>query len=669
MKKYLIFSCLYLIFNVSYAQNSLPGVTIRNISGQEISFKEAVNIKDTAVIVSFWATWCLPCIKELETISQQYQKRQNVMPFKMMAISIDDARTASRVKPFVAGKSWPFDVYLDENNDLKRALNINDVPHNMVIKNGQVVYEHNGYIPGNEELLFSHLKDSKNNSQEGRLSGSFETYSQIYQNDKKISAIVPQDKVGSNNYLKLDYTYKQFTAGVQFEGYLPTIVGFPFQTNASKLINKYFKYTANKFSVQVGDFYEQFGSGLVFRAWENRQIGINNALEGVNIHVQPAAFLKIKALYGKPRNVLDYANANIRGTDAEIDVLQLLNNSDNSKTKVLLGGSYVSRFQTYTGPDANFPATVNNTAIRLSINNNSTSFYTEYVHKSKDPHDVNFYNFGTGKAFLLNGSFSKEGLGLNLTYRAMQNMDFRGTREAFGVQLPVNYIPSLSKQHDYLTTNIYVYNPQAWSETGGQAELFYNFKEGTYLGGKFGSKISVSYSQFRNLKDLDNLFSIGKEKYFEDLSIEWKKKWNEKWSAVFSYHNIYYNKGVIIGGGNDIVTSNIFVLNTTHQYSEKNAVRFELQHLSTADDLGNWASALSEFSFAPKWSFYVSDLYNYGKTDIHYITLGSTFTKGANRLNISYGRQREGLFCVGGVCRFVPASSGFTIALISNFNN
>src|SRR5215208_6798408 len=110
---------------------------------------------------------------------------------------------------------------------------------------------------------------------DGHFSGSFESYTQFYQRDEKINAILPQDPVGSNNYLKLDYNYKQFSAGIQFEAYLPSTAGFPFILNQSKLVHKYFKYTGKSFSVQVGDFYEQFGSGLVFRSWENRQIGIN----------------------------------------------------------------------------------------------------------------------------------------------------------------------------------------------------------------------------------------------------------------------------------------------------------------------------------------------------------------------------------------------------------
>ena len=143
---------------VSAKSQDLPNVKIKTLSGEEISFTRIGNIPDTAIIVSLWATWCVPCIQELETISDQYEERQKETPFKLLAISIDDARTSKRVKPFVKGKGWPFEIYLDVNSDLKRALNINDVPHVLVIKNGKIVYQHNGYVAGNEVELFEKIK-------------------------------------------------------------------------------------------------------------------------------------------------------------------------------------------------------------------------------------------------------------------------------------------------------------------------------------------------------------------------------------------------------------------------------------------------------------------------------------------------------------------------------
>jgi thiol-disulfide isomerase/thioredoxin len=148
----------FLIYITSSAQNSLPDTKIKSLQGNEVMFNSFGNTRDTAVIISFWATWCIPCIQELNTIHDQYEDRQKETPFRFIAISIDDARTMQKVKPFVAGKGWPYEIYLDVNSDLKRALNIIDVPHILIIKNGKIVYQHNGYVNGNEEELFEMLK-------------------------------------------------------------------------------------------------------------------------------------------------------------------------------------------------------------------------------------------------------------------------------------------------------------------------------------------------------------------------------------------------------------------------------------------------------------------------------------------------------------------------------
>ncbi len=498
----------------------------------------------------------------------------------------------------------------------------------------------------------------------GHLSGSFESYTQFYQPDMKINAILPQDRVGANNFLKLDYSNKNFSAGVQFESYLPSIAGFPFNINESKLINRYFKYTAKKFSVQVGDFYEQFGSGLVFRSWENRQIGINNAIEGVNIQASPLHFIKIKAIAGRQRKIFSHANSTVRGADIEFD-LSGIKKDASPKTRIAAGFSYVTRYQQYTGPEPDFPSTVKAAAARIDINGQAASLAIEYVHKGKDPSALNFMNMATGRALLINGSYAKKNVGITLSVRSINNMDFRGERDAIGTEVPVNFIPALTKQHDYLTTNIYVYNAQALGEIGGQVDLFYNLKGNNNKPSRF----SLNLSQYRSPSNPDAIISVSNNKYFQDFSVDWKKKWSSKWHTTLAYHNIFYNKSVVEGGIYENIKANTIVLNALYKYSPLKSLRFELQSLFTKQDNGNWFAAVTEFGFAPNWSFYASDLYNYGITKTHYPTLGGSYTNKGSRFSLSYGRQRAGLFCVGGICRFVPAATAVTATLTTSFNN
>jgi thiol-disulfide isomerase/thioredoxin len=150
---------LFLTSQSSFSQESLPSIKIKSISGKEINFSEIAKAsKDTLLVVSFWATWCIPCVAELDNISDEIKEKQAIKPFKFIGIAIDDSRTAQRVKPFVKGKGWQFDVYTDVNSDLKRALNVTDVPHVLIIKNNKIVYRHTGYIAGEEDNLYEKIK-------------------------------------------------------------------------------------------------------------------------------------------------------------------------------------------------------------------------------------------------------------------------------------------------------------------------------------------------------------------------------------------------------------------------------------------------------------------------------------------------------------------------------
>ena len=134
------------------AQNALPDVQLTNLDGKSVSIQEMS--KDKVLVYSFWATWCVPCINELDAIAEEYEDLQDDFDFELVAISIDDARGKSRVKPMVNGKGWEYEILLDTNQKLKRALNISSVPYVIIVKNGKIVYTHSGYTPGSEEELY-----------------------------------------------------------------------------------------------------------------------------------------------------------------------------------------------------------------------------------------------------------------------------------------------------------------------------------------------------------------------------------------------------------------------------------------------------------------------------------------------------------------------------------
>jgi cytochrome c biogenesis protein CcmG, thiol:disulfide interchange protein DsbE len=158
LKKNILLLLLLIGIKLGFAQNSLPPIKIKSIKGTEIAFNDLFANKDTITIVSFWATWCGPCIKELDAFSEQLEPWQKELPIRLIGISVDDSRTSSKVKSFVKGRGWDFPVYQDVNNDLKRAFNIPNVPHTIAIKNGKILFQTDGYIVGNEEEIIEKIK-------------------------------------------------------------------------------------------------------------------------------------------------------------------------------------------------------------------------------------------------------------------------------------------------------------------------------------------------------------------------------------------------------------------------------------------------------------------------------------------------------------------------------
>lgn len=137
----------------------MPNIELNAISGESVNLSTDFNEVDKLYVFSFWATWCAPCINELEAIHKKYATWKESLNVEIIAVSIDDSKTQKRVKPFLKGKGWTYNVLLDSNQELKRALSIVNVPYTIVVKNSKIVYVSNGYSQGSEEELFNKLKE------------------------------------------------------------------------------------------------------------------------------------------------------------------------------------------------------------------------------------------------------------------------------------------------------------------------------------------------------------------------------------------------------------------------------------------------------------------------------------------------------------------------------
>ncbi|CAM4075306.1 MULTISPECIES: TlpA family protein disulfide reductase [Flavobacterium] len=155
MNKFLLF--ILFTANISLAQQDFPKITLKNLNNQNINTSD-FNKNDRLYVYSFWATWCAPCIQELESISDVYDDWKSELDLEIIAVATDDSRTEKRVKPMINGKGWEYTFLLDTNQDLKRKLSIANIPYLVVVKNGKIVYIQNGHTPGAEDELLETLK-------------------------------------------------------------------------------------------------------------------------------------------------------------------------------------------------------------------------------------------------------------------------------------------------------------------------------------------------------------------------------------------------------------------------------------------------------------------------------------------------------------------------------
>ncbi len=160
MKKCILLMMLFVSF-YGMSQKNLPSLDVKTLDGSTKNLVSTYNEKDKLYVFAFWATWCAPCIEELDAINEVYEDWKTQLPVEVIAVSLDDARTEKRVKPLVNGKGWEYTILLDNNQALKRALGISNPPYLVIVKNGAILFTQNGHTPGSEAELLEKLKSLK----------------------------------------------------------------------------------------------------------------------------------------------------------------------------------------------------------------------------------------------------------------------------------------------------------------------------------------------------------------------------------------------------------------------------------------------------------------------------------------------------------------------------
>ena len=541
----------------------------------------------------------------------------------------------------------------------------------------------------------------------GYVTGSLESNNNVYVEDianNFYPSQQPQLKDGNifatNNYLKVDYYKDRLSAGMQMEGYFPSLVGFPVAENRMSLSNLYVSWKDKSYSVTAGSFYEQFGSGLLFRSWEDRMLGLNNSMLGARATYNWGEKLAVKAFWGIPRlgkiddnsAMMGYegsffglglSKVNVAGADLSVSLSELLSLEG---LALSIEGSVISKHEEMPEQLAAADCRENNMGWSGRVNFDMDGFFVkgEYVDAGRQivsvPAAMNGRKAEKGNAQLVEFGYNGRGLGLTVTGRRMDRMNqkiynYTGTNPGYGSAANMlSYRPAMSTQYTYMLTTLNPYAPEIGDkvvkagEYGGQIDAFYNFRRGTKIGGKRGMKVHANFSTWYSLNSDGGMKHEvkGESLLFRDFSFDVEKQWTKKFKSVLLYSVQNYNKHHEMTG-RYIGLSHIVVADLLYKWTPKLSSRLELQYLATDDDQGDWMAGLLEVNLAPHWSVFASDMWNHGETKLHYYNAGVSFSISHLRLAAGYGRYRAGYICSGGVCRAIPAYTGANFSLTASF--
>jgi len=553
---------------------------------------------------------------------------------------------------------------------------------------------------------------------QGVFTGGLQATGNFFQRDTTIGAAnTPQYdnlKTGGEAWLNLRYNISGYDFGLRFDLYQNSNLPNPQDAYSGQGIGYWqIRKQVDKLNITAGNYYGQIGSGIIFRAYEERALAIDNSMLGLRLNYSINEDWNIKAFTGKQRNPFGQTGF-ITGTYAplisglNVDGFRMLNET----TSIAPGFGIVNRVlddeiirnissdialnnfdNLFFKPKHNVHAF----ALYNTLTAGDFSVYIEGAFKTPEAiispkrivvdttgnileeYSVNeaptisgeqvagnylvTYNEKPGSVLYMSASYSRKGFGVTLQAKRTQNFPLRINPNETSLQGIMNFLQPMARQNSKQLTTRYNAATQELSELALQADVL--FKINKQVSGEFN---------FSNINDLD-----GKLLYREAHLIGKYKK--RPWAITGGLQFQQYNQEVYE------VKPNVPLVNSVVPYTElvykidrKKSIRTELQYRYTKQDLGQWAYALVEYSIAPRWSFTLADMLTlnpekYYKASnltisnkpVHFYTLFVSYTEKANKFSLSYVRQPDGIVCTGGVCRYEPAFSGVKLTLNSSF--
>ena len=512
------------------------------------------------------------------------------------------------------------------------------------------------------------------------------------------TAGIPQydyQKFGAETWLTLNYSHNGLDAGLRFDMFNNSNLLNPNASYSDVGVGRWYIHKQiDKFDISGGYLYDQIGSGIIYRSYEERTLMIDNALFGAQVGYKINDDWKVRAFTGRQKQQFSRYGTILRGGAIEGFI-----KPDSTKNFTLAPGAGIVG-RTYTAEtidDARFEVAgyFKEEQIDLQYNTYAATLYntltagnfTWYIEAAGKTKDVIYdplsprsilvgsdIDTALGKLVNRQGytvysslSYSQKGLGITLEAKRTKDFSFRQNPNALGIQGPINFLPPMAKQNTYRLTARFAPATQELGEQAIQLDVRY----------KLNKKLSVGLN-FSDIQFLD-----GTELYRE-ITPEFTYRQKRKWQLIGGVQILKYN--IFVYQGKDEYVDAITPYGEfLYKFSPRKSIRVEAQYLATDDEFGSWVNGLVEVGLAPHWIFYASDMYKlkHGSLDsglspekakdkvkydgTHFPSLGVVYSRKSNRVSLAYVKQVEGINCAGGICRLEPAFHGVRLTLNSTF--
>ena len=537
---------------------------------------------------------------------------------------------------------------------------------------------------------------AQNNANGGRLSGSLEANANFFIRDSAIGAFnIPQYETqlyGAETWMQLNYSNWGFDVGVRFDLYNNSNLIDPNSSNSGQGIGRWFiKKKLDKLSISAGYLYDQIGSGIIFRAYEQRPLAIDNSLYGLRLTYELTPDWELKAFSGKQKDIDAFVDSEHTGAPIYDAVIKGFNAegflSIGEEGKVI---SFAPGFgvvnKTLSEPimenvvdvlsrylvEDQFKPQYNTYAYSLynSLNIGKITWYVEGAYKTKEVIDnpmIERITLGgtevdgkftneTGSVAYTSLTYATKGLGITLEGKRTENYKFRTNPFTVLNRGAINFLPPMTRDNTYRLTSRYNAATQELGEQALQIDIRYVPKR------KLSFNLNMS-----NITDLDN------EPLYREVFTEAYYKYKRKWSIKGGVQYQKYNQAIYEVKDVPELQAITPYADFLYRFTSRKSLRIEAQYMHTEQDYGSWVFGLAEFNLNSHWTFVVSDMYNSSPTkksdykSVHYPRFDIYYNLKSNRFSLSYVKQVEGVVCTGGICRLEPAFSGVKFNVTSSF--